>query len=71
MHDGRFQTLQEVIDHYVTGVKPSATLDPNLAKHPPGGVPLPAADRQALVAFLLALTDRRFETDLAASLNPP
>ena len=57
MHDGRFQTLDEVVEHYATGVQRSATLDPNLAKHPDGGVPLSAADKRALVAFLKTLTD--------------
>jgi cytochrome c peroxidase len=60
MHDGRFATLEEVVEHYCTGVKTSAALDPNLAKHPAGGVPLAAADKQALVAFLKTLTDDRF-----------
>lgn len=62
MHDGRFASLEEVVEHYVTGVKPSATLDPNLAKHPDGGVPLGVEDKAALVAFLRALTDERFAT---------
>jgi cytochrome c peroxidase len=57
MHDGRFQTLEEVVDHYCTGTKRSATLDPNLAKHPDGGVPLSVDDKKALVAFLKTLTD--------------
>jgi len=57
MHDGRFATLDEVIEHYSTGVQRSATLDPNLAKHPDGGLHLSAADRHALVAFLNTLTD--------------
>ena len=57
MHDGRFKTLEEVVEHYATGLKRSATLDPNLAKHPDGGVPLSAADKKALVAFLRTLTD--------------
>jgi cytochrome c peroxidase len=60
MHDGRFATLEEVVEHYSTGVKRSATLDPNLAKHPDGGVPLSAADMRALVAFLRTLTDPQF-----------
>jgi len=60
MHDGRFQTLAEVVEHYCTGMKRSATLDPNLAKHPDGGVPLSAEDKQALVAFLKTLTDEKF-----------
>jgi cytochrome c peroxidase len=58
MHDGRFQTLEEVVDHYCTGTKRSATLDPNLAKHPDGGVPLTADDKKALVAFLKTLTEQ-------------
>ncbi len=57
MHDGRFKTLEEVVDHYCTGTKRSATLDPNLAKHPDGGVPLNADDKKALVAFLKTLTE--------------
>ncbi|HZL13197.1 MAG TPA: cytochrome c peroxidase [Verrucomicrobiae bacterium] len=60
MHDGRFKTLGEVIEHYCTGMKRSATLDPNLAKHPDGGVPLGDADKKALVAFLKTLTDEKF-----------
>jgi cytochrome c peroxidase len=60
MHDGRFPTLESVVEHYSTGVRRSATLDPNLAKHPDGGVPLSAADKRALVAFLKTLTDSQF-----------
>lgn len=68
MHDGRFKTLEEVVEHYSTGVKRSATLDPNLAKHPDGGVPLRVADKQALVAFLKTLADERF---FMPQGNPP
>jgi cytochrome c peroxidase len=57
MHDGRFATLDEAVEHYCTGMKRSDTLDPNLAKHPDGGVPLSDADRRAVVAFLRTLTD--------------
>jgi len=60
MHDGRFQTLEQVVEHYCTGMKRSPTLDPNLAKHPDGGVPLSAEDKKALVAFLKTLTDEKF-----------
>jgi cytochrome c peroxidase len=60
MHDGRFQNLDQVIEHYATGVKRSATLDPNLAKHPNGALPLSAADKHALVAFLRTLTDEKY-----------
>lgn len=57
MHDGRFKTLEEVVAHYCSGVKRSATLDPNLAKHPDGGLDLPEGDQKALVAFLKTLTE--------------
>ena len=60
MHDGRFRTLEEVVEHYCTGMKRSATLDPNLAKHPDGGVPLSTDDKRALVAFLKTLTDEKY-----------
>ncbi len=60
MHDGRFQTLSQVVEHYASGVKRTANLDPNLAKHPAAGLPLTAEDKAALVAFLNTLTDPRF-----------
>jgi cytochrome c peroxidase len=60
MHDGRFRTLEEVVEHYCTGMVRSATLDPILARHPNRGLPLSAADKQALVAFLKTLTDEKF-----------
>jgi len=70
MHDGRFKTLEEVVAHYCTGVKRSPTLDPNLAKHPDGGVPLSKADQKALVAFLKTLTDESIrDTGAALSKN--
>ncbi len=56
MHDGRFATLDEVVEHYSTGMQRTPTLDPNLAKHPDGGIPLSAEDKRALVSFLKTLT---------------
>lgn len=60
MHDGRFQTLEEVIAHYDHNLRRTDTLDPNLAKHPPTGIRLSAEDKAALVAFLKTLTDEKF-----------
>jgi cytochrome c peroxidase len=60
MHDGRFATLEEVVEHYSSGVKRSETLDPNLAKHPDTGLQLTAEEKRALVAFLKTLTDEEF-----------
>ena len=60
MHDGRFATLEEVINHYSEGLKPSATIDPLMKKVNEGGVGLSANDKSDLKAFLLTLTDFDF-----------
>ena len=60
MHDGRFATLEEVVEHYSGGVRRSPTLDPNLAKHPEAGIQLNAQEKADLVAFLHTLTDESF-----------
>lgn len=54
MHDGRFETIEEVIQHYNSPPTPSATLDPNLAKHPQG-LGLTLEEIQDLAAFLRTL----------------
>lgn len=61
MHDGRFKTLEEVINHYTSPMQPSDTLDPNLAKHPRTGLQLSESDKAALVAFLKTLTDPQYQ----------
>lgn len=66
MHDGRFATLEEVLDHYSRGVQRTRTLDPNLAKHPDGGLALSSDDKAALIAFLRTLTDDQFVKDAYA-----
>ncbi len=60
MHDGRFTTLEEVVEHYSSGVRPTATLDANLAKHPEGGIQFTKQEKADLVAFLKTLTDEGF-----------
>ncbi len=62
MHDGRFQTLTQVLEHYSHGVKASATLDPILANSTLG-IALSEAEKAQLRAFLDALTDKKFITD--------
>jgi len=66
MHDGRFATLEEVVEHYNGKLHRSRTLDPNLAKHPESGLGLSADDKAALVAFLKTLTDETFVTSFSA-----
>ena len=61
MHDGRYATLLDVIEHYNSKVKHSNTLDPIMTK--PGklyGLGLTATEKQDLVAFLRTLTDTAF-----------
>jgi cytochrome c peroxidase len=66
MHNGRFTTLEEVIDHYDTGVKQSVTMDELLQYNvQPGGLQLPAQDKADLVAFLKTLTDETFLNNAA------
>lgn len=64
MHDGRFTTLEEVIDHYNDGVKPSPTVEALLFHSmEPGGLQLTAQEKADLVAFLKTLTDEAFLAD--------
>jgi cytochrome c peroxidase len=68
MHDGRFDTLEKVVEHYNTGVKLHPNLDPRLRV--PGTQPpeprrldLSPDESAALVAFLRTLTDEAIIAD--------
>ncbi|MFZ9189960.1 MAG: cytochrome-c peroxidase, partial [Schleiferiaceae bacterium] len=65
MHDGRFATLEQVIDHYSTGVQNHPNLSPQLRG--PNGLPIQpnftAAQKAALVAFLETLDDPALAVD--------
>ncbi|MAZ72959.1 MAG: cytochrome-c peroxidase [Flavobacteriaceae bacterium] len=60
MHDGRFATLDEVIDHYSEGLVFSETIDPLMKTISEGGVQLTDSDKADLKAFLLSLSDDSF-----------
>lgn len=60
MHDGRFETLDEVINHYSEGLVYSETIDPLMKKVAEGGVQLSAEEKADLKAFLLSLSDPSF-----------
>ena len=66
MHDGRFATLEEVIDHYNTGVQPHPNLSSQL-RNPADSTPvrlnLTPGQQSALVAFLKTLSDRSITND--------
>ncbi len=73
MHDGRFNTLEAVLDHYNEGIQPSSTLSPlimeannivyqndtqGLEQRP--SLNLSPQEKKAIVAFLKTLTDQQF-----------
>ncbi|MCG2418090.1 cytochrome-c peroxidase [Aequorivita sp. F47161] len=60
MHDGRFETLDEVINHYSEGLVYSRTIDPLMKAVSRGGVHLSEGDKADLKAFLLSLSDPSF-----------
>lgn len=60
MHDGRFATLEEVINHYSEGLVYSETIDPLMKTVSAGGVHLTEQDKADLKAFLLSLSDPSF-----------
>lgn len=65
MHDGRFATLEEVIDHYSTGVQDHPNLSPPL-RILNGGVrnaQFTQGQKEDLIAFLHTLTDEPFLQD--------
>jgi cytochrome c peroxidase len=60
MHDGRFKTLEEVIEHYNSDVKFSSTLDPVMTNVAQAGLDLDENDKADLINFLKTLTDQKF-----------
>lgn len=71
MHDGRFATLDEVVEHYNSGVKQVfglhgdlLTFNPVNQTYSPKRLNLSAEDKKALIEFMLTLTDEK-------SLNDP
>lgn len=70
MHDGRFATLEEVVDFYAEGVHlNTVNFDDHMYAWKLGVVQLDSTDRQDLVHFLEALTDSAFLNDPA--FGPP
>jgi cytochrome c peroxidase len=60
MHDGRFETLDEVLDHYSSGVRISPTTDPLMQFAFQGGVQMTEDEKADLKAFLMTLNDETF-----------
>ena len=65
MHDGRFITLEEVIDHYSSGIQPT----PNLAEELKKPILITESDKQDLLNFLYTLTDYNYITNRKFALE--
>ena len=63
MHDGRFNTLEEVVDFYSDSLKYSPNVDPLMKGAQTGGVHLTQQQKEDLVNFLKALSDRSLATN--------
>lgn len=66
MHDGRFATLEEVVDHYSSGINNHPQLAGSLFDDTTGQpitFSFTESEKAALVAFLKTLTDTPFLTD--------
>ena len=59
MHDGRFKTLAEVVDHYSDGIKQHPNLDGRLRRP----MNFTRAQKASLVAFMKTLSDPHFRAD--------
>jgi cytochrome c peroxidase len=59
MHDGRFNTLEDCLNHYSSSIASSSTLDPLLV----GGISLTTQNKKDIISFLKTLTDPTFLND--------
>lgn len=65
MHDGRFATLEQVVEHYNSGIQAHPTLSPALtdANGDPVRLNFTESEKSALVAFLKTLTDNSISSE--------
>lgn len=64
MHDGRYYTLEEVLDHYTDSIQKLETLDPLLIQsNGKAGITLSKVEKQNIIAFLRTLSDDQFITN--------
>lgn len=66
MHDGRFETLEMVIEHYSSGIYPTLGVPENIMPDfnlPVGGFNFTDTEKEALLQFLHTMTDESFLQD--------
>jgi cytochrome c peroxidase len=67
MHDGRFFTLDAVLEHYNAQVQPTENLDPFFQNNGALGIPLSSDEKKKIIAFLNTLNDKTFLFDKSLS----
>ena len=63
MHDGRFYSLDAVLNFYSDNVENQANLDPILKQNGHIGIPMTTLEKQYIIAFLKTLSDQQFLTN--------
>jgi len=63
MHDGRFYSLDAVMDFYSGNVEDQPNLDPLLKQNGHVGIPMNSQEKQYIIAFLKTLSDQNFITN--------
>jgi cytochrome c peroxidase len=63
MHDGRFITIEAVLNHYAGHVKNTPNLDPLLKQNATPGISLTSTEQSKIIAFLFTLNDNVFIND--------
>lgn len=63
MHDGRFYTLDAVMNFYSDQVEDNPNLDPQLKQNGHLGILMNTQEKQVIIAFLKTLSDKKFISD--------
>jgi cytochrome c peroxidase len=63
MHDGRFYTLEAVLNFYSDSVEDNPNLDPQLKQNNHIGIVMNTQEKQFIIAFLKTLSDKNFITN--------
>lgn len=64
MHNGKFKTLEDVLDDYASGIKDNPSLDSVFRREDgPPGIELTDAEKKNIIAFLKTLSDTAFIRD--------
>jgi len=63
MHDGRFYTLEAVLNFYSDNVEDNPNLDPELKQNNHIGIAMNTQEKQFIIAFLKTLSDKSFVTN--------